>query len=291
MLRRNRTTRIHPSGGQVLGLAALCVGMFPGVMPAQPAIPLAEVVLTPDIDEMCARAREFNIVLERALHASPIHGTTLQSRLKEWSDTFKDELERMAQAAHESDDRGLKRHFQMALAAAAGLNAVMVRRGFSAAAGEQWRRIRTDLNSVAEDLQQQTLPDMTLLMFVPDTAVTLDRAEIRGVMDQVEARTDAFKRIVQRAANMTSTTTSYELLRKWTGELESATDRLLDEYKQRHATQYHFRLEESLLIATGIQRLLPATAHNGDALPAWLSIRKYLDVLAKAMGYPVVAAR
>jgi hypothetical protein len=176
--------------------------------------------------------------------------------------------------------------------AATAINRAMLRRGFSEQALSEWSQIRKDLNEVSIAFGRPVLPNLTLVTFVPATVETLSQAEVKQVMDELEASTDRFVDKFKKAwYTSIAAREQWEPFHQWTRDLESATDDLAEEYQQKDAPEYQFDLEHSLMIAAGLNRAMLASDTSKDAVLEWQTVRNHLNTLAKAFGYPVLPDR
>jgi hypothetical protein len=242
---------------------------------------------------------EFKGTLDKALDDSVLNGTRLEDRLNQWANLLEDEVDsaqkefsRAADSGKHPDVRAAERfadHWGNAMMAATAINRVMIRRGFAPGPEQQWTAIRADANTVAQSLGRPPLPDMTIIIFRPVSSGVLTQPDVKTVMNELRASSDRFEDKIEHAWFVGMGPTERHVMQRWADDLKSATDHLLDEYKDGDAPEFQFRLEECLMLAAGMNRALLVSQASPVAEIEWRGLRTRLNTLAARFGYPGIA--
>jgi hypothetical protein len=246
--------------------------------------------LQPVMDRIEKNADEFDDALESALDDSTLNGSGFEDRLNTWAEFFEDEVDDMAADFKEKDGHEFGRHMGNAMMAAAAINRAMLSRDFSNLSQSRWKAIRDDLNTVASAFAIAPLPNVTVVTFVPATGEMLTRADVRQVMDELEAATDRFTDKFDNAwYTGISGETQKAFFEQAADHLEDAADDVLDEYKEKDAREFQQEFEQALVIAAGMNRMILSSALSQTPAAEWKVVRNHLNTLAGVFGYPVLA--
>ncbi len=242
----------------------------------------------------------FKAELDKTLDDSVLNGTDVEDRLNQWADLLEDEVDsaskefNRAGSGNNLDVKAAERfggHWGNAMMAATAINRAMIRRGFAPEAEKQWTGIRTDMNAVAGTLQRPRLPNMTAVIFRPAPPSTFAHPDVKQVMQDFKESSDRFEDKLEHAWFVAMTAEQRHVTQHWADDLKSATEDLLEEYKDQHAPEFQFKLEESLMLAAGLNRALLLTPVSTAPLAEWELLRSRLNTLAKHYGYPVLPSR
>ena len=277
--------------------------LFP--MQAAPAtsakIP-AQFFQDPNAKSVLARldrnAGEFKDGLHKALDSSVLNGTSLEDRLNDWAnllagevDGANDEYSSIAASGKHPDSNAVDRfarHWRNAMMSATAINRAMIRRGFAPTPESQWTGIRTALNRLAAALGRPPLPDMTTVIFRPPPPATLARRSVKEVMKDLTARSDRVEDDIEREWLPAMPSRQRHIVERWMDDLQSATNELMHEYKDRDAAEFRFKLEETLMLAAGLNRALLTNPASPVPIAEWEQLRERLNTLAMRFGYPVL---
>jgi len=250
------------------------------------------------LDRLEHSTDEFKGSLDKALDHSVLNGTSLEDRLNQWAnlledevDTAKKEYNRAADSGKHADGTAMERfadHWGNAMMAATAINRAMIRRGFAPTPERQWTGIRTDLNMVAQALGNPALPDMTVVIFRAVPPSTLSSPNVKQVMEDLRNSSHAFEDKIEHAWFVAAGPKERRVLQRWADDLKSATNRMLDEYKDNDAPEFQFRLEECLMLAAGLNRALLLTPMSTAPVMEWDQLRSRLNTLAGQFGYPIL---
>jgi hypothetical protein len=243
----------------------------------------------------------FKSTLATALDSSVINGIPLEDLLNEWANQLEDsvdnasrEFKQPAENNNQTDIHAAARfadYWGNSMMAATAMNRAMVRRGFAPRAETEWAEIRRNFNRVAQAIGRPALPDMTVIMFRPAPPSVLSQPEVKQVMENLKASVDRFNEKLDDAWFVGMGPPQRHTTRRWAKALKFATDELLDEYRHNDAPEFQFRLEESLMLAAGLNRVLLVTVTSPAPFVEWTELRGRLNILAGRFGYPVVPQR
>jgi hypothetical protein len=235
----------------------------------------------------------FKVTLAGALDSSEINGTDLEDRLNEWADLLADEASRAVAEIPVTANVGIAggqfgQHWANAMMAASGLNRAMLRRGFAPKAELEWAAIQSDVNHIANAVGQPPLPDIEALIFRMAPPAILTRQELREVMRELEGNADRFEDQFDRTPFDAVGAAQERVAERWINDLHAATAELLLEYRQNDAPAFQFKLEESLMLAAGVNRVLLLLRPSTVLLREWEQLLDRLNTLARSFAYPVV---
>jgi hypothetical protein len=226
--------------------------------------------LQPVMDRVEKNADKFEDALESALDDSKLNGSGFEDRLNMWADFFEDEVDNLADDFKEKDGREFGQHLGNAMMAATAINRAMLSRDFSNLSQSHWNAIRDDLNTVASEFGIARLPNVTVVTFVPATGEMLSRADVRQVMDELEAATDRFTDKFDDAwYTSISGDTQKDFFEQAADHLEDAADDMLDEYKEEDASGFQEEFEQALVIAAGMNRMILSSALSETPAAEW----------------------
>ena len=236
------------------------------------------------------RADTFENKLERALDNSVANGSELEDVMNRIAAVLEDAVDDMAENFNEKDATKFIDKLENSLIAGAAIDRVMLRRDLSEAEAG-WRALRADLNTVAMAFHRPVLPNVTVTTIVPTAAVAaFSKPEITLVMEKIEAGTDRFedkfrKSIQHSTANMTDREELFDL---WANALETATDEMLEQFKEKDHKDFVNELQNSLMIGAAINRVMLRSDLSEEAHREWTSVRDNLNTLATAFGHSVL---
>jgi hypothetical protein len=242
------------------------------------------------MDRLAKHADDFEDKFEMALDKSSYDGRHVEDRLLRWADMLEDELEDMAESYQSNNSTRYISHFENAMIVASAINRTMLRKDFAANAEGDWRMLRDDLNHIAMQLRRPVLPNITVIQIAPVAVTTLDKAEVKQALEQLEASTDRFQEKLQKSlrgstANMTDQQRHWN---RWARYLEDTSDDMLDEFKEKDAKDFQRELEQTLLVAEAINRMMLRSDLYPDAELEWRNVRSQLNAVAAPFGYPVI---
>ena len=258
---------------------------------ANAATPFSDAKLQSLMTSIEARADTFENKLEKALDKSSANGSALEDVMNRIAAVMEDAVDDMAENFNEKDSTKFIDKLENALVAGAAIDRVMLRRDLAGAAEAEWRALRADLNTVAVAFHRPVLPNVTVTTINPSgTVVAFGRPEITHVMERIEDGTDRFeekfKSAVQHStANMTD---REELFRLWANALETATDEMLEQFKERDHRDFSNELANALMIGAAINRVMVRSDLSEEAHREWSSVRNDLNTLATAFGHSVL---
>jgi hypothetical protein len=239
-----------------------------------------------------AKADRFENKLEAALATSKLRGAPVGIWLNTWSEDLEDELDDMAEDFSERDSAEFNEHFENSMMMATAVNRAMLRHEFAASAEVEWRSLRSDLNSIAMMLKRPVLPNLTVVRFTTLPPDILTRADIRQVMEQLEASTDRFEDKFAKAwFTSIAGETQRRLFKEWADALEDTSDQMLDAYKAKDAKDTREKLEQTLLLGAGVNRMILSSTTSSTPVAEWNVVRQQLNALARGFGYPVLPDR
>lgn len=260
------------------------------VAAASAAQPFEDAKLKSLMTTIEERADTFENKLERALDKSAANGSELEDVMNRIAAVLEDSVDDMAENFNEKDSTKFTDKLENSLIAGAAIDRVMLRRDLSEAESD-WRALRADLNTVAMAFHRPVLPNVTVTTIVPAAAVeALSKPEITLVMEKIEAGTDRFedkfrKSIQHSTANMTDREELFDL---WANALETATDEMLEQFKEKDHKDFANELQNSLMIGAAINRIMLRSDLSEDAHREWTSVRNNLNTLATAFGNSVL---
>lgn len=260
------------------------------VAAASAAQPFEDAKLKSLMTTIEERADTFENKLERALDKSVANGSELEDVMNRIAAVLEDAVDDMAENYNEKDSTKFIDKLENSLIAGAAIDRVMLRRDLSEAEAD-WRALRADLNTVAMAFHRPVLPNVTVTTIVPTAAVAaFSKPEITLVMEKIEAGTDRFedkfrKSIQHSTANMTDREELFDL---WANALETATDEMLEQFKEKDHKDFTNELQNSLMIGAAINRIMLRSDLSEDAHREWTSVRNNLNTLATAFGHSVL---
>jgi hypothetical protein len=239
-----------------------------------------------------SKADRFEDKLDAALDSSRLRQTPLGALLDNWTEELEDELDNMAEDFSEKDSAQFNAHFENSMLLATAVNRAMLRREFSSSAESEWNSLRGDLNTIALMMNRAVLPNLTIVTFTNLPPDILTRTELRQVMDELEASTDRFKDKFDKAwYTSIAAENQRALFRRWAELLEDTSDQMLDRYKARNAPETRDKLEQTLLLGAGMNRMMLTSKTSQTPVAEWTVVRQQLNTLARAFGYPVLPDR
>ena len=128
-----------------------------------------------------------------------------------------------------------------------------------------------------------------MVIFRPVPSTTLTRADVKQVMDQLRDTSDRFEDKLEHAWFAAMGPNQRHVVQRWADDLKSATGQLLDEYKDRDAREFQFKLEETLMLAAGLNRALLNSPVSAAPEIEWNQLCMELNTLAGRFRYPVLA--
>jgi hypothetical protein len=239
-----------------------------------------------------SKADRFEDTLDAALDNKGLRRSPTGEWLDTWAEELEDELDNMAEDFSEKDGPQFNAHFENSMMLATAVNRAMLRRDFGSTAEAEWNALRSDLNTIAMLLNRPVLPNLTVVTITNIPPDILTRAEIRQVMDGLEASTDRFKEKFDKAWHTSIAPENQRaLFRRWAEMLEDTSDQMLDRYKARHASDTRDKLERTLLLGAGMNRMVLASTTSQTAVAEWNVVRQHLNTLAQAFGYAALPDR
>jgi hypothetical protein len=237
-----------------------------------------------------ANADRFDDAFESALDKSSLNGSALEDQLNHWADFLEDEVDNLQEDYKEKDNDEFIVHLENSMIVADGINRVMLRRDFSENAQSEWEALRQDLNQVAIEFRRPVLANVVVTAFVPATSAMLGKADVKQVMESLEASTDRFEKKFREALHHSTvaTTPRADLYAGWADLLEDVSDDMLDEYRENDAKEFQEELENTLMISAAMNRLVLGSTMTPDAAAEWSNVRQQLNTLASTFGYPLL---
>lgn len=251
------------------------------------------MTVKPEMKELLQRmekhADEFEDKFDAALDRSDVNGTTLERRLNSLADTVEDAVDDMAKHFDDGETKEFINKLENAMIAASGVNRFMLRNDMSSAA-EQWDMLRKGLNEVANEYHRPVLANITVATLVPVTAQMLSKPDVKLSMERIEAAADRFHKkfddaIQHSTANLTD---REDLFKTWGKDLEDATDEMMEQFKDKDYKDFAHRLEETLVVADVINRMMIRSELFKDAELQWKELREDLNKAAVVFGHPVL---
>lgn len=246
--------------------------------------------LKPIMDRIESRSDDFEDRFEAALDKSSIDGSNLEDRLNQWADLLEDELDNMAENYKERDYEKSVEHLENALIVAEGINRAMLHSDLSSQAEEQWNLLREDMNTIAMAFHRPVLANVTVATLVPATDALMTKAEVTQVMERIEAATDRFKEKFEKAmdARVATKTNREDFFTRWAQDLEDVSDDMLEEYNEKDEKEFSEELQNTLVIAAALNRMVLRSDLTEDVNTEWESLRKDLNTLATVFGHAVL---
>ncbi|HEX6881628.1 MAG TPA: hypothetical protein VF135_14755 [Terriglobales bacterium] len=275
----------------VCGTLLCCCGLVPAFADDQQR---SRATSTTDIqavvDRVKSRADTFEDKLERALDRSSLNGSHLEDRLNRWSDILEDSLDNLAEDYKAKRDPQMINHLEDALIVGSGINRVMLRKEFGAGLEADWNSLRADLNQVASQYHRPPLPNIVVTTVIIADPGMFKTVNVRQAMERLESSTDRFedrfrKTIQHSTANMTKRETWWD---GWADALEDSSDDMLKEYKKNDAKEFNQKLQDTLVVAAAINRIMLRSDFDADTHSDWRMIRSDLNAIANAFGQPVL---
>jgi hypothetical protein len=234
------------------------------------------------------KADRFEDKLDAALRSDDT-GAANHLQLNEWAENLEDELDNLKDAFSVKRDSDFSARFDTSMLLATSINRAMLRKEYASAAETEWSSLRLELNDAAALLGRAVLPNITVVRFTSLAPDVLTRADIRLVMDQLEASTDRFEdKFKQAHFTSISHPEQKRLFTEWADALEDTSDDMLNEYKARNADAARDKLERTLLIAAGINRMMLDSQTAAEPVAEWNTIRSQLNTLAQSFGHAVL---
>ena len=211
----------------------------------------------------------------------------LAERMQRWTGFLREQIARISEGS--SDPGVVDQLVQNALMSARAINRGMLSHGFSAAAQNEWQAIRLDLNRIAAAYGRPPIPDIVLLTRVSPADPLIDRPGIREAMQEIEAAVDDLKSALRGQWSSVFGNIQRPVVEHWMADLEDTTDAMLSEYKQKRIPDFYFRVEESLMIAAGLNPIVD-NGSSGALAAKWRNLRSLLNQLARTFAYPPLDA-
>ena len=211
----------------------------------------------------------------------------LAERMQRWTGFLREQTARISEGS--SEPGVLDQHVQNALMSARAINRGMISHGFSAAAQNEWQAIRLDLNRIAAACGRPPIPDVVLLTRVSPADPLVDRPGVREAMQKIEAAVDDLKGALGSQWSSVFGNIQRPAVEHWVADLEDTTDGMLSQYKQKRVPDFYFRVEESLMIAAGLNPIVD-NGSSGALAAKWRNLRSLLNQLARTFAYPPLDA-
>jgi hypothetical protein len=210
--------------------------------------------------------------------------------LNRWADRLEDEVDNMAENYEERDSAKYIEHLENALIIGTGINRAMLRSEFSMLAEQEWSRFREDLNSVALALHRPVMPNVTVVTLIPASPELMSKAEVKHVMERIEASTDRFKDKFEDAMNArtVSLTNRADLFTAWARDLEDVSDDMLEEYNENDPKEFAQELQNTMVVASAMNRMVLQSDLTPEANTEWKLLRDDLNILARTFGHAVL---
>jgi hypothetical protein len=280
-----------------LTTAAVAIAAASDTRPRIPTAGFHDPAAKVALDRLERSSDHFKDALDHALDKSLLNGSSLEDRLNQWANLLEDEIDTAQKDYNrvaDSDDADARArfadHWGNAMMAATAINRVMIRRGFAPEPERQWIDIRTDLNRVAQAIGKPALPDMTVVIFRPAPYSILSQDEVKHVIEQLRDASHRFENKLDHAWFVGMGPDQRKVAERWADDLKAATRQMLEEYKDKDARDFEFKLEESMMLAAGLNRAFETNAANAAPVLEWQELRNDLNTLASRFGYPVLPA-
>jgi hypothetical protein len=242
------------------------------------------------VNRLESRADAFEDKLEQALDRSSVNGSSLEDRLNRWSDILEDAVDDLAEDYNEKDNREAIDHLEDALIVGSGINRVMLRKDFAPGLESEWNALRADLNEIAKQHHRPVLPNLTVTTVIIASPDLFRTVNVRQAMERVESATDRFeerfrKTLQHSTANMTNRETWWD---GWADALEDTSDDMLEEYKENDAKEFNQELQNTLMVAAAINRIMLRSDFDADTHADWRALRNDFNTIATAFGHPIL---
>jgi len=284
-------TLLLPRGKQfaLVGLLTFSVGVSTAIAEVDQVF--SDLKFKETMERIEKRGDDFEDKLEAALDKSSLDGSNVEDRLNRWADLLEDEVDNMAENYKERDSAKYIEHLENAMIIGTGINRAMLRNDFSALARAEWKSLREDLNALAVAFRRPVLPNVTVVTLIPATPELMSKAEVKHVMEQIEAGTDRFKEKFDTAMNARTVTQTdrADLFTTWARDLEDVSDDMLEEYTEKDNQEFTQELQNTMVVASAINRMVLRSDLTPDVNTEWKSIRDALNILAKTFGHAVLA--
>lgn len=116
------------------------------------------------------------------------------------------------------------------------------------------------------------------------------RSDVRDVVQRIERHGDKFEEVFDRNVKKMDLKEA-DRYKDWADNLEKAVDDLKEEYNEKDFAKARNKLEEAMLVAESINRLMFREPFASEAQRAWSVLRDDLNVLAGAAGIPAIPDR
>lgn len=286
--------------GKILFVATIAVAI-PATADTSRRIPTTvfqNALARGSLDRLEQGTDQFKARLNRALDHSVLNGLSLENHLNEWANLLEDEIDAARKVFNGAAGSGTRPdvkatehfadHWDDAMMAATAINRAMIRRGFALEAERQWIGIRADLNRVTRAVGRPPLPDMTVVIFRPAPYSLPSQAEVKQVMEHLRDTSHRFENKLDHPWYVAMLPGQREVAERWADDLKAATRKMLDEYKDKDARDFQFKLEEALMLAVGLNRTLMVSMSSAAPILEWNELRSELNTLAARFGYPVL---
>lgn len=272
----------------LIGLLTFSVGV--STARADDNAAFSDLKLKETMERIEQRGDEFEDRLEAALDSSSLDGSNLEDRLNRWADRLEDEVDNMAENYKERDSGKYTEHLENALIIGTGINRAMLRSEFSMLAEQEWSRFRADLNSLAIAFHRPVMPNVNVITLIPASPELMSKADVKHVMERIEASTDRFKDKFEDAMNAhtTSLTNRADLFTAWARDLEDVSDDMLEEYSENDPKEFDEELQNTMVVASAMNRMVLRSDLTPEASTEWKSLRDDLNILAKTFGHAVL---
>jgi hypothetical protein len=146
------------------------------------------------------------------------------------------------------------------------------------------------MNTIAMAFHRPVLANVTVATLVPATDALMSKAEVTQVMERIEAATDRFKEKFEKAmdARVVTKTNREDFFTRWAQDLEDVSDDMLEEYNEKDEKEFSEELQNTLVIAAALNRMVLRSGLTEDVNTEWQSIRKDLNTLATVFGHAVL---
>jgi hypothetical protein len=232
---------------------------------------------------------------ENALHSDLDKSTINGSRHEDWINKLADELQDgaddMVKKYKSKNDPEFLRAIDDTMVAASAINRVMLNKRLATSSEPLWITVRDDLNKIASEAGRTPLANLVVVPFVLATPELMGKSDVQQVMDRLEDATDRFASKFKKALNnSTANMTKRERIwNRWADELESRTDELLSEWKEKDYKEAQEELETALVIADALNRVMMESNFNEAASAEWRDVKRDLNTLAQAFTYPALS--
>jgi hypothetical protein len=113
------------------------------------------------------------------------------------------------------------------------------------------------------------------------------KTDVGDVVERIERHGDEFEKVFDRGVNRMDLKEK-DRYKDWADNLEKAVDDLKEEYNDKNFGKARANLEEAMLVAASINRLMLREPFVSEAQRAWGVLRDDLNVLATAAGIPAL---